>query len=251
MPTLASQFRPVNAVRPILLLGDPRVIGLGLFSALIFLFVFVDALMHTRASYDLWALQSVQKINAPWRDTILPRVEHLTDSNGAVLAWIVVLGAFAVLRRWTWACVVALIPIGGVINLAFSSVVTRARPHLDELLRSSLNPEERSFPSGHVMGAVMLYGIVFVAVGELRSPVVRLAVRLSCIGIIAIAGFQRLWVGAHWPSDVLGGYALGGLLLACLLLMRGYLIAEFTSPASQSVKTVLRAKVALLRAGLR
>lgn len=230
MPTFAISSRSERRIRPIHLRAELGVIGLGVCSAVLFLFVLVDALLNPRASYDLWALKSIQNINLAYRDTVLPKIEHLTDSEGAVAAWFVVLVGFIVLRRWTWACVVALIPIGGVINLVFAAVVTRARPHVDELLRSSLNPEERSFPSGHVMGAVMLYGLVIVAAGELRHPVLRWPVRATCLAIIVIAGFQRLWVGAHWPSDVVGGYALGGVLLACLLILQTYLAARGMSP---------------------
>jgi undecaprenyl-diphosphatase len=229
MPTLAFPFRPTRSVRTTVIRGEPRAIGLGICSAVLFLFVFVDAMVRSRAFYDLWALQTVQDINLPYRDTVLPKIEHLTDSGGAILAWTVVLGGFIIVRRWIWACVVGLVPFGGAVNLVLSALVARARPHTDELLRSSLNPEERSFPSGHVMGAVMLYGLLFVAAGELRQPILRLLVRGACLSVITIAGFQRLWVGAHWPSDVIGGYLLGGLLLACLLVCREYLAAGMTT----------------------
>ena len=51
----------------------------------------------------------------------------------------------------------ATLPLGGAINLAIGEfLVGRTRPHLAELARASGNFEERSFPSGHVQGAVLL-----------------------------------------------------------------------------------------------
>lgn len=226
MPTHAIPFRQTSPIRSIHRHFDLRVIGIGFSSFFIFVVVFVDALVQPRASYDLRLMQTVQNINVPLRDAVLPRVENLTDSRGAVFAWFCVLAAFVIVRHWNWALVVALVPAGGVVNHLFGTIVTRARPHAEELLRTSLNPEERSFPSGHVMGAVMLYGLVIVAVGKLRQPAIRALIRGGCLAIIAISGFQRLWVGAHWPSDVIGGYALGGVLLACLLICRAYLDSD-------------------------
>ena len=92
------------------------------------------------------------------------------------------------------------------------------RPHLAELARTSGNWEERSFPSGHVMGAVMLYGLLFVVARRIAlPPAPPRDPGASASAIIATVGFARVWDGAHWPTDVLGAYALGGLLLVGLV----------------------------------
>lgn len=101
MPAYASLSRPASVIRPSLRIIDPNALGLGMTSALLFLIVYIGAQIHIRVPYDLRAIQTVHDINAPWRDTILPRVEHLTDSSGAVLAWVVVLSAFVILLQWT------------------------------------------------------------------------------------------------------------------------------------------------------
>ena len=120
------------------------------------------------------------------------------------------------MRWWAAFCGLAGFPLGGVVNYVVGEIlVERTRPDLDELTRASSNPEERSFPSGHVQGAVMLYGLLFVVARRIRNRA-RCASpsRAACLAIIATVGFARVWDGAHWPTDVLAAYALGGLMLA-------------------------------------
>lgn len=69
------------------------------------------------------------------------------------------------------------------------------------------------FPSGHVMGAVLLYGSLILVAGELVSHRRRWAVLAIAWLMIAGMGFSRIYSGAHWPSDVLGAYLWGGLAL--------------------------------------
>lgn len=74
------------------------------------------------------------------------------------------------------------------------------------------------FPSGHVYNDVLFYGVLAIYApywaGGRMVPVVRVA----AIGIIFLAGWARMVVGAHWPSDVLGGYLWG---IAALSLVVG------------------------------
>lgn len=75
-----------------------------------------------------------------------------------------------------------------------------------------------SFPSGHVLGAVLLWGFVFFAAERLvASTRARRWVQAGSLAIIALMGLQRVYVGAHWPSDVLGAYLWGGVMLFALV----------------------------------
>lgn len=71
-----------------------------------------------------------------------------------------------------------------------------------------------SFPSGHTMSAVLLWGLVFLAAGELiQARAWRLAVQGFSVSMVALMGLQRVYAGAHWPTDVLAAYLWGGLIL--------------------------------------
>jgi membrane-associated phospholipid phosphatase len=192
--------------------------GLGIGAGLLFLATLGDALLHPPAPWEIRVLKAAQRVEPPGIGTALEASDLLTDSSGAVFMWAVVSLAFAA-ARWWWPLVAALmLPLGGVINEGIGLwLVARARPHAPELARGSLNWEERSYPSGHVTGAVLLYGLLFIVAGRLGRRWQRLAVRIPCTVIVVVVGFDRLWGGAHWPTDVLASYALGTALLALLL----------------------------------
>ncbi|MDP9367026.1 MAG: phosphatase PAP2 family protein, partial [Chloroflexota bacterium] len=190
----------------------------GIISALVFLIALVDALLHPTTGFDLWAIKAIQGINAPGLPTFVDRVNTLTGSDGAVAVWAGTLLLFLAIRWWVPALGLLTLPAGGVINYVIGEyVVSRTRPGLPELERATPWVNERSFPSGHVMGAIMFYGFLFVVARRIRYPGLRLAVQGFSAGTIVAVGFARVWHGAHWLTDVIGAYALGGLLLAGLL----------------------------------
>ena len=110
-----------------------------------------------------------------------------------------------------------LMPIGGVLNTVIGELlVERTRPHLAELERTSLNFEERSFPSGHVEGAMLFYGLIFLLARRIEHRALRLAIQTGSVVIVTATAFSRVWQGAHWPSDVLAALLLGGMLAIAL-----------------------------------
>jgi undecaprenyl-diphosphatase len=83
-----------------------------------------------------------------------------------------------------------------------------------------------SFPSGHVLGTTILLGWIAYSAGHVipQRPV-RLAVQAACVFAIGLMGVSRIELGAHWPTDVLGGYLVAGLLLLPLMALHTRLIA--------------------------
>ncbi len=73
------------------------------------------------------------------------------------------------------------------------------------------------------MNTTMFAGLLYVLIADMAPPgAVRTAVRAACIAFIIAVGPARVYAGAHWPSDVLGGYCIGAVLL--VLMVRFYRI---------------------------
>jgi undecaprenyl-diphosphatase len=185
----------------------------------------LDALVHPRAFYDLEVLRAVQRIDLPMLATVIQPVDWLTDGLGAVLMWVLVLVVFVSLRWRGPALVMLAMPAGGAITFTIDRLVDRAQLDPAVIERIAVDAGGPHYPSGHVVGAVMLYGYLFVMAGRIRPRAVRLAVRCGAVLMIGVVGFTRVWYGGHWPSDVLGGYALGGLMLVVILALDRHITA--------------------------
>ena len=71
-----------------------------------------------------------------------------------------------------------------------------------------------SFPSGHVLRAVIVYGLLAFVIWRLsESPRVRQAAVIGAVAVIALVAFDRLYLDVHWESDVIGGLVLGSIAL--------------------------------------
>ena len=97
-----------------------------------------------------------------------------------------------------------------IATLVFKMFSARARPEGGYLVVRGLT----SFPSGHALISLVFYGLLAYLVGHFfKSRLARLALGLGAAAIIFLVGLSRVYLGAHWFSDVLGGWFLGGLIL--------------------------------------
>lgn len=180
----------------------------------------VDALIEPIAPFDVPVMNAIQQVDAPGLESAVLVFERLTSSEGAVAAWVIALVAFIAARAWLPVLAVMALPLGGVINEGIGAyIVGRTRPdgEVYDIARSGADIAAPSFPSGHVMGAVMLYGLFYFLAGRIENRLLRYSVRAASASVIVITGFERIWEGAHWPSDVLAAYGLGGLLLTGII----------------------------------
>lgn len=104
-----------------------------------------------------------------------------------------------------YACLLALILSGTVVELILKPLIDRARPYIAlenvELLGNV--PFGASFPSGHVTTAAAIAWILAFAFPRWR---------LAFLLIPFVMGWSRMYNGAHWPVDVIAGYLLGALI---------------------------------------
>jgi undecaprenyl-diphosphatase len=99
-----------------------------------------------------------------------------------------------------------------VLNLALKSVFTRDRPSFRD---SIINESTYSFPSGHSMGSVVAFGLLtYFLLLVLTARREQVAVVLLAAVLAGAIGFSRIYLGAHYFSDVVGGFAVGGAWLS-------------------------------------
>ena len=113
--------------------------------------------------------------------------------------------------------------ISTVFNFLIKNIVLRTRPDHLRLIEET----GYSFPSGHAMGSIAFYGFIIFLLSKSKINK-NLKIFLSVIiGItIFLIGISRIYVGVHYPSDIIGGFLLGYIILIRsieFLTKKGYL----------------------------
>ena len=124
-------------------------------------------------------------------------------------------------KYWDRAVLVAVAAAGAGVLVFFGKLlIGRDRPPVIDHLVSESN---HSYPSGHALGAAVVVGILAaVLLPALAHRVIRvLVIAVASLFVVAV-GLSRLYLGVHWPTDVLAGWLIGASWLSLCLSLRPY-----------------------------
>lgn len=163
---------------------------------------------------DLAATRALQRIDHPAFAALMYMVSWFGFSPQNLIMPLVLAGLFAVRRLWVEALWILGSQGASLVTVTLKDIVHRARPSPD--LVGVLAPlQDPSFPSGHVIQYTALFGTTFFLMYVLaRRSAPRTAALVALAIPIVLVGPSRLYLGQHWLSDVLGGYAVAAMLLA-------------------------------------
>jgi len=163
---------------------------------------------------DIQIEQAIQSINSPIFAAFMNLISWPGFSpQSFILSVLIVLLVYVLGLRWESISVLVAAVVTPLANTLVKIVIRRPRPTID-LVHVLRILNSYSFPSGHVMFYVGFFGFLWFLVFTLLKRSLRRTLLLILIGIfIAFVGVSRIYLGQHWPSDVLGAYLLGGLTL--------------------------------------
>ena len=153
-------------------------------------------------AWDAPILRAIHRVATPELDRLAVAVTMVGGARGMVPLCLLALGVLLARRRWRAATFVALAYGGAVALDALAKAAFRsARPHL----WVSPAPETGyGFPSGHAMGSMALLAALVILAWPTRGRWLALLVGAAAVTAI---GLSRLYLGVHYPSDVLGAWA--------------------------------------------
>lgn len=169
--------------------------------------------------------QVLVAMSSSWTESLHPLFQFLAELGGVEVTSILMLGLFFYLWRGGFgadALVVLAFAGGIVLEVVYKFTLyhpgpSRASTHRDgpsvtDLLTGGTGLN--SFPSGHVVRAVIAYGLIAFVVRRLAPwPVARAVAIPIAVVLIVIIAFDRLYLDVHWESDVIGGLLLGAIAL--------------------------------------
>ncbi|MFZ3062739.1 MAG: phosphatase PAP2 family protein [Actinomycetota bacterium] len=188
----------------------------GLLATILLLILIDRAVLETAAirgllSLDRSLLLAIHRLSNPLLDSLMIFITYLGSRYVVAILFLLAFVVLAYRRLWQSVLSLTVVTIGaGFIDLVMKAESARPRPLFFRVIPAT----GFSFPSGHALLATVFYGMIaFILYTRARSKVSRILVVSSTAALVLLIGFSRLYLGVHWPSDVLGGYIVGLLWL--------------------------------------
>ncbi|MGH6894140.1 MAG: phosphatase PAP2 family protein [Dongiaceae bacterium] len=159
-------------------------------------------------------------IGPPWAEEAVRDITALGSAPALVIAVLAVVGFLALAKAWRLALFTLAASGGGlVVSSLLKYAVDRPRPDLvphGNLIYTS------SFPSGHSMMSAVVYLTLAALVARLMEKKRLKGYALGiALALTLLVGLSRIYLGVHWPSDVLAGWTAGAVwALACWVIAR-------------------------------
>ena len=207
-----SEPGPVRRYRAVLFQGV-LILMAGAFAVLTFL-------VKTTPSFaiDLQITRSIQLINFPFFRFLMNLVSWPGFSpQSVIITVLIVILIYTFGLHWEAVAALAGTVFSTAINVLVKDLIQRPRPTASAVnVIDVLN--SYSFPSGHVMFYLGLFGFAWFLAYSLLKPSLKRGFLLVVFGgLVVLVGLSRIYVGEHWASDVLGAYLLGSLTLAAII----------------------------------
>lgn len=197
--------------------GAQRLIGAtlaaGLIAAavafLLFAWLGSEVLRGAAEPLDLRLRMGLHSLASPDLTRIMVGASVLGAPARLVPLGVVIAACFAV-RGWSRGALLVIVTLAGagLLDQLLKQLYGRVRP--EAFFDYYPSPASFSFPSGHTLFATCFFGGLAVLISaRVRSAPLRAAVWLGAVVAIVLIGVSRIYLGVHYPSDVLGGFAAG------------------------------------------
>ncbi|MDQ6894653.1 MAG: phosphatase PAP2 family protein [Acidobacteriota bacterium] len=201
---------PRGVLRAFLSRPGRVVLILMLVGIAVFAKIFEDVWNHESSAFDRSVALAIHSLDSPFMDFSM----RLFTFLGSLKVVVVALAAAAVdaVRRRDRRAVFALLGVfmaEELMNFVLKHLVERPRPTLFEEIATL---HTYSFPSGHAMTSAAVYGIIGVVLAREHRRL-RRAIAVAAPALVFLVGVSRVFLGVHWPTDVLAGWAAGTILM--------------------------------------
>ena len=192
------------------------VVGYGLVS-LVLIGLSLAVFLERVFPIDTTVLQAIRQLESPLMDSLMLGITRIGDPHFTVPLVFIVFVWLWVKKHRAKAKIFALNCFGGaVLSTCLKLFFGKVRP---ALWTSPIEEVSFSYPSGHALGAVVLYGFLAYLIGRQLPQFKGLIYGLAIVLALSI-GFSRLYLGVHWPTDLVGGYIIGFLWTSvCIRLL--------------------------------
>lgn len=165
------------------------------------------------AALDTSIFQWLHSMSTPALTDIMLAISAVHGVWGMSVLVLIAASVLLWKRHGFWLIVLLVaVPGGAILNVGMKQAFERARPQLEAPV---LVLHDYSFPSGHTCASTLFYGVIAAfMVSHTRSWQRRANICIAALCMVALVAFSRLYLGAHFLTDVMAGFAEGIAWLA-------------------------------------
>jgi membrane-associated phospholipid phosphatase len=158
--------------------------------------------------------EKIQSFQNPTLNTVMEMISWFGYFPGSIVMVALAALVFLIGKYKREALFMLLTGLAGLVSTIFKVMVNRPRPS-EPLVHVFKKASQQSFPSGHVLFYVVYFGMLTLLMIQLKEipKIIRISVSAISLFLIFTIPFSRIYLGAHWFTDVVGGALLG---LVCL-----------------------------------
>jgi membrane-associated phospholipid phosphatase len=211
--------KPKNVKTGFLLLGAFLVAAAALF---IFGWLAEEMLEGDTQRFDSFIRAAIHQHSTPGLTRLMMGFSFIGSVATVGVLCVVILSAFLYFRQVRLAALLGITMIGmAALDFLLKLAFHRPRP----VAFFGPSPSSYSFPSGHAFGALCFYGVL-AAIFAARTPgkAAKSCIWIVAAVLIAMIGLSRIYLGVHYPSDVIAGYCAGAVWVAAVAFLDRILI---------------------------
>lgn len=186
----------------------------GLIGLLLVIFIVITTLVVTNNTidFDNTIYNTIFSIRNSFWDMFFKCIT--TCANTLTIICLVIILLLIIKDKYRYILGIATISTV-LINQLLKNIIMRPRPDHMRLIKES----GYSYPSGHSMISIAVYGfLIYYVYHKIKNKKLKIFLIILLTSLIVLIGLSRIYVGVHYPSDVLGGYVLSLLVLLLVVL---------------------------------
>jgi membrane-associated phospholipid phosphatase len=159
--------------------------------------------------FDAFVRSAVHQLATPGLTRLMQVFSFLGSVAALTAMCLVVICVSFYFRHARTAALLAITMLGAAaLDVALKHAFHRPRP----VAFFGATPSSYSFPSGHALGSLCFYGILAaILTAHVRGRGAKICIWMAAVLLVGMIGFSRIYLGVHYPSDVIAGYCAGAV----------------------------------------
>ena len=170
----------------------------------VFIFLLINVLLNNISSFDISIYNVIMSLKSGFTTFIMKAVTRFGDAEILILITIICL-IFIRNKKIGGSIAINLASVG-LINYVLKKIIQRPRPPLEFRM---VEESSFSFPSGHAMASMAFYGLIIYFINKnMKNEKLKKKTSISLSILIFLIGISRIYLGVHYASDVIAGFAI-------------------------------------------